>query len=81
MNDKQRVVVAYVASHRTDSLDAQRICNAFKDGIEYGYNLAIEKATKWLEEHQEDFSEYDAWKGEYIDFKELIKDLKETMKL
>lgn len=40
----------------------------------------IEKACKWLEQHQEDYNIYDAWRGDYINFTSLIIDFRKAMK-
>jgi hypothetical protein len=32
-----------------------------------------------LEQHKEDYNKYDAWRGEYVDFNELITDFKKAI--
>lgn len=39
----------------------------------------LEKACKWLEQHQEDYDDYDAWKGDYVNFTSLIIDFRKAM--
>ena len=54
-----------------------------KDVQTYNYYKAkqwLEKACKWLEQHQEDYNMYDAWRGDYVNFKSLIIDFRKAMK-
>lgn len=39
----------------------------------------LEKACKWLEQHQEDYDMYDSWRGDYVNFKSLIIDFRKAM--
>jgi TolA-binding protein len=48
-------------------------------GYREGKKEIIEKACKWLEQHKEDYNKYDAWRGEYVDFNELITDFKKAI--
>ena len=49
------------------------------DGVRFADKTMIEKACKWLEQHQEDYNMYDAWRGDYINFKSLIIDFRKAM--
>ena len=49
------------------------------DGVRLADKTMIEKACKWLEQHQEDYDMYDAWDGYYINFKSLIIDFRKAM--
>jgi hypothetical protein len=53
--------------------------DAFEAGAKWADKTMIEKACKWLEQHKEDYNKYDAWRGEYVDFNELITDFKKKM--
>ena len=55
------------------------IKGAFEEGAEWAYETMIEKACKWLEQHQEDYNMYDAWRGDYVNFKSLIIDFCKAM--
>lgn len=39
----------------------------------------IDKACAWLEQHQESYEMYDAWNGDYVNFKSLIIDFRKAM--
>lgn len=62
-----------------DDFDYIDIKGAFEDGAEWADETMIEKACKWLEQHQEDYDMYDAWKEHYTDFKSLIIDFRKAM--
>ena len=70
MNDTKRATAAYIASHKTDALDAQRIGKAF----EYGAKWAIQTTIDWLEWLQRTGS---ARGGEIVE--EMIEDYKRKM--
>lgn len=53
---------------------------AFEKGAKWADKTMIEKACKWLEQHQEDYNMYDAWRGDYINFTSLIIDFRKAMK-
>ena len=59
-----------------DYIDIQE---AYKEGAEWADETMIEKACKWLEQHQEDYNMYDAWRGDYVNFKSLIIDFRKAM--
>lgn len=52
---------------------------SFEEGAKWADMTMIEKACKWLEQHQEDYYEYDAWDGDYVNFKSLIIDFRKAM--
>lgn len=52
---------------------------SFEEGAEWADETMIEKACKWLEQHQEDYDMYDAWRGDYVNFKSLIIDFRKAM--
>lgn len=56
------------------------IRQAFKEGAKWADKTMLEKACKWLEQHQEDYNTYDAWRGDYINFTSLIIDFRKAMK-
>lgn len=39
----------------------------------------IDKACEWLEQHKENYDMYDAWNGDYVNFKSLIIDFRKAM--
>ena len=53
--------------------------HAFEEGAKWADKTIIEKACKWIEQHQEDYNMYDAWRGDYINFTSLIIDFRKTM--
>lgn len=55
------------------------IKEAFEEGAKWADETMIEKACKWLEQHQEDYNMYDAWRGDYVNFKSLIIDFRKAM--
>ena len=55
------------------------IQEAFEEGAEWADETMIEKACKWLEQHQEDYNMYDAWRGDYVNFQSLIIDFRKAM--
>lgn len=54
--------------------------HAFEEGAKWADKTMIEKACKWIEQHQEDYNMYDAWRGDYVDFTSLIIDFRKAMK-
>lgn len=56
------------------------IRQAFEEGAKWADKTMLEKACKWLEQHQEDYNTYDAWRGDYINFTSLITDFRKAMK-
>lgn len=53
--------------------------NGFINGAKWADETMIEKACKWLEQHQEDYNMYDAWRGDYVNFQSLIIDFRKAM--
>lgn len=53
---------------------------AFNEGYECMRSVLIDKACEWLLQHQDDYLDYDAWKGNYTNFERLIVDFKKAMK-
>ena len=53
--------------------------NVFINGAKWADETMIEKACKWLEQHQEDYNMYDAWRGDYVNFQSLIIDFRKAM--
>lgn len=51
----------------------------FKKAREEDKQELINKACGWLEQHQESYDMYDAWTGDYVNFKSLIIDFREAM--
>ena len=62
-----------------DDFDYIDIKGAFEEGAEWADETMIEKACKWLEQHQEDYNMYDAWRGDYVNFQSLIIDFRKAM--
>ena len=62
-----------------DDFDYIDIQGAFEKGAEWADETMIEKACKWLEQHQEDYNMYDAWRGDYVNFQSLIIDFRKAM--
>ena len=52
---------------------------AFEEGAKWADKTMIEKACEWLEQFQEDYEVYDAWNGDYVNFKSHIIDFREAM--
>ena len=55
------------------------IQEAFEEGAKWADKTMIKKACKWLEQHQEDYDMYDAWRGDYVNLKSLIIDFRKAM--
>lgn len=51
----------------------------YRRGIEYRKQKLIEKVCDWLEQHHEDYYQYDAWGGEVVNLTTLIQDFKKAM--
>lgn len=47
--------------------------------LEYRKQKFIDKACEWLEQHHEDYYQYDAWGGECVNLTTLIQDFKKAM--
>ena len=52
---------------------------SFEEGAKWADVTMIEKACKWLEQHQEDYNMYDVWRGDYVNFQSLIIDFCKAM--
>ena len=61
-------------------IDELNINHTFEEGAKWADKTMIEKACKWLEQHQEDYNVYDAWRGDYINLPSLIIDFRKAMK-
>ena len=55
------------------------IRQTFEKGAKWADKTMIEKSCKWIEQHQEDYNMYDAWRGDYINFASLITDFRKAM--
>lgn len=53
----------------------------FEEAAKWADKTMIERVCNWLKQSEDDYYKYDAWKGDYVDFNELIKDIKKTMEL
>lgn len=42
-------------------------------------HYVIDKACEWLQQHQESYDMYDAWSGDFVNFKSLIIDFRKAM--
>ena len=63
----------------SEIVDGMNRNHAFEEGAKWADKTMIEKACKWLEQHQEDYNMYDAWRGDYVNFKSLIIDFRKEM--
>ena len=63
----------------SEAVDEMNRNRAFEEGAKWADKTMIEKACKWLEQHQEDYDMYDTWKEYYTDFKSLIIDFRKAM--
>jgi hypothetical protein len=52
---------------------------SFEEGAKWADKTMIDKACKWLKISIEDYDDYDAWKGNYIDTETLINDFIKAM--
>lgn len=59
--------------------DRDFIQRAFEEGAKWADKTMIEKACEWLEQHHEDYYQYDAWGGECVNLTTLIQDFKKAM--
>lgn len=59
--------------------DIEFIEQAFISGAKWADKTIIEKACKWLEQHKDDYFDYEPWKDVYVDFNALITDFKKKM--
>lgn len=64
----------------SEIIDERNRNRAFEEGAKWADKTMIEKACKWLEQHQEDYDMYDAWLGNYVNFKAFIIDFRKAMK-
>lgn len=53
--------------------------HGYKNGYDYAKVKLIEDACDWLEQHHEDYYQYDAWGGECVNLTTLIQDFKKAM--
>lgn len=59
--------------------DLYKLEQAFEDGWDAAKKNLLDKACAWLEQHQESYDMYDAWSGDYVNFKSLIIDFRKAM--
>lgn len=52
---------------------------SFEEGAKWADKTMIDKACEWLEQHKENYDMYDAWSGDYVNFKSLIIDFRKAM--
>lgn len=72
---KYEEIEAYIKSRDLDAMQYQLAM----DAMCYTEKTIIEKACSWLEQHKEDYYDYDAWKDVYVNFNILIDDFKKAM--
>lgn len=72
---KHEEIEAYIKSRDLDVMQYQLVL----DAMYYAEKAIIEKACSWLEQNQESYDMYDAWNGNYVDFKSLIIDFRKAM--
>ena len=48
-------------------------------GMMWQKKALINKACDWLEQHKDDYFDYDPWKDVYVNFNALIADFKKSM--
>lgn len=63
----------------SEIIDKRNRNHAFEEGAKWADKTMIEKACKWLEQHQEDYDMYDAWRDNYVNFTALIIDFRKAM--
>ena len=63
----------------SEIIDEMNRNHAFEEGAKWADKTIIEKACKWLEEHQDDYEAYDTWKEYYTDFESLIIDFRKAI--
>lgn len=68
-------IEAYIKSRDLDVMQYQLVI----DAMYYTEKTIIEKACAWLEQHQESYEMYDAWNGDYVNFKSLIIDFRKAL--
>ena len=59
--------------------DMYTVQEAFEDGWDAANKTLLDKACAWLEQHQESYDMYDAWSGDYVNFKSIIIDFRKAM--
>lgn len=68
-------IEAYIKSRDLDVMQYQLVL----DAMHYAEKTTIERACAWLEHHKESYDMYDAWRGDYVNFKSLIIDFRKAM--
>lgn len=53
--------------------------NAFIEGAKWADRTMMERVCNWLKQSEDDYYEYDAWKGTYVNFEHLVVELKKEM--
>ena len=53
--------------------------NSIIEGAKWADKTMIDKACEWLQQHQESYDMYDAWSGDFVNFKSLIIDFRKAM--
>jgi hypothetical protein len=59
--------------------DMYKVQKAFENGWDEAKKKLLDKSCAWLEQHQESYDMYDAWRGDYVNFKSLIIDFRKAM--
>ena len=63
----------------SELVDKMNRNHAFEEGAKWADKTMIEKACKWLEQHQEDYDMYDTWEEWHVNFELLIIDFRKAM--
>lgn len=72
---KHEEIEEYIKSRDLDVMQYQLVI----DAMYYTEKTIIERACSWLEQHRESYDMYDAWSGDYVNFKSLIIDFRKAM--
>ena len=78
---KREEEIKLVAScHISDETSKyQEFYDGFIAGAKWADKTMIDKACEWLQQHQESYDMYDAWSGDFVNFKSLIIDFRKAM--
>lgn len=52
---------------------------SFEAGAKWAKEQIVNEVCEWLVQHQESYDMYDAWSGDYVNFRNLIIDLRKAM--
>ena len=70
---------AYILDMYGEINEDSDVAEGFIEGAKWADKTMIDKACAWLEQHQESYDMYDAWSGDFVNFKSLIIDFRKAM--